>query len=295
MTDFERFLRFLVSEKRMSEHTVKAYQGDLEQFSDYLLVQYDVKNLREVSTAQVRSWFASMRERAVSAKSIHRKRSALSTFYKYARTQGWVKNDPVRKTAAPKIQKRLPQFVDERSMQKLLDNELSESVDFSVLRDEAILTLLYECGIRLAELIGLQPHDVDIYKKSISVIGKRNKERQIPLSDRTVFLLEKYMKEREQIADADCTALLCTDRGKKLYPKFVYLKVNHYLGRVSTLEKRSPHILRHTFATHMLNNGAQLNSVKELLGHASLAATQVYTHTTIEKLKAIHERSHPKG
>lgn len=295
MTDFEKFLRYLVSEKRMSEHTVTAYQSDLEQFLDYLLVHYEVTDLRVVTTAQIRSWFASMRERAVSSKSVHRKRSTLATFYKYARSQGWVQSDPVRKTAAPKIEKRLPQFVDEKGMQRLLEQELSVEETFAEIRDQVMLTLLYECGIRLAELIGLRNRDVDTYKKSINVIGKRNKERQIPLIDKTVALLIRYIEMRERVADADCEALLCTDRGKKLYPKFVYLKVNHYLGRVSTLDKRSPHILRHTFATHMLNNGAQLNSVKELLGHASLAATQVYTHNTIEKLKAIHERSHPKG
>ncbi len=295
MTDFEKFSRFLVTEKRMSEHTIIAYQGDLAQFLDYLSVQYEVNDLREVTTAQVRSWFASLRERAVSAKSVHRKRSTLSTFYKFARSQGWVESDPVRKTTAPKIEKRLPQFVDEKGMQRLLEHELDSNDTFTDLRDEVILTLLYECGMRLAELIGLRLTDLDTYKKSINVIGKRNKERQIPLSDNTVALLEKYIEKREHVAEGQCSALLCTDQGRKLYPKFVYLKVNHYLGRVSTLEKRSPHILRHTFATHMLNNGAQLNSVKELLGHASLAATQVYTHNTIEKLKAIHERSHPKG
>lgn len=243
----------------------------------------------------VRSWIASMKTEGFRSRSMHRKRSSLSSFYKYARRQGWLTVDPVKRSVAPKMEKRLPIFVDEKGMQDLLEGPGFFEDDFFGLRDRLMVTLLYECGIRRAELIGIKDEDIDMGRQQVRIFGKRNKERVIPVSEATLKMIAEYRQQRDAEFVMGHSHLLCTDRGSKVYPKFVYERVNLYLGRVSTIEKRSPHILRHTFATHMLNNGAQLNSVKELLGHSSLAATQIYTHNTIEKLKSIHEQNHPKG
>lgn len=294
MLQKEQYYRYLDSEKRVSPHTLTSYKNDLEQFSVYLDRYYGI-TLLEVKTLHIRSWFAELKEDGMSSRSIHRKRSALSSFYKFARRQEWVNQDPVRQTNAPKGEKRLPQFVDEKGMKKLLDEQIHRDGTFENERDHLLLTLLYECGIRRAELIGIKEADVDFSKQQLKVLGKRNKERLIPLSIQTLEQVRNFIEIKQETFGTKHAFLLCTDRGAKLYPAFVYRKVNSYLGEVSTLDKRSPHILRHTFATHMLNNGAQLNTVKELLGHASLSATQVYTHNTIEKLKSIHERNHPKG
>lgn len=294
MPEKEKYYRYLNSEKRVSPHTLTSYTNDLEQFSLYINRYYGVA-LLEVKTMHIRSWFAELKEGGMSSRSIHRKRSTLTSFYKFARREQWVLVDPVRQTSAPKGEKRLPQFVDEKGMRKLLDEQIPRDGKFHNERDHLLVTLLYECGIRRAELIGINEADVDFSKQQLKVVGKRNKERLIPLSKNTAEQVKEYMKIKQEKFGVKSTFLLCTDRGAKLYPAFVYRKVNSYLGMVSTLDKRSPHILRHTFATHLLNNGAQLNTVKELLGHASLSATQVYTHNTIEKLKSIHERNHPKG
>ena len=288
------FLEYLRAERRSSVHTLTAYRTDLDQFAAYLGFTYGIEDLAEVQTLHVRSWLASLRESGVSARSIQRKRSGLSTFYKYLRREGKVEKDPVIRTRSPKSEKRLPVFADQSSMDRMIEG-MAWTDDFRGKRDRLMLTLLYESGIRLSELIGLKTSDVDLEKKVFRVLGKRNKERVLPLLEKTIEQLGSYIQERGKAYGHEVPELLLTDSGSKLYPKFVYRKVNSYLGRVSTLDKRSPHVLRHTFATHMLNNGAQLNTVKELLGHASLAATQVYTHNTIEKLKRVHSDNHPKG
>ena len=275
-------------------HTLTSYRTDLDQFAAYLGVTYGIDDLAEVQTLHVRSWLASLRESGISARSIQRKRSGLSTFYKYMRREGKVDRDPVSRTRSPKSEKRLPVFADQSSMDRMIEG-MEWTDDFRGKRDCLMLTLLYESGIRLSELIGLKTSDLDFEKKVFRVLGKRNKERVLPLLEKTIEQLGAYLQERGKAYGHEVPELLLTDSGSKLYPKFVYRKVNSYLGRVSTLDKRSPHVLRHTFATHMLNNGAQLNTVKELLGHASLAATQVYTHNTIEKLKRVHSDNHPKG
>lgn len=294
MSELLAFLNYLRAERRVSEHTLKAYETDLKQFGDYLSLTTEAKDFTAVRTLHVRSWLASLREEGTSARSIQRKRSTLSTFYRYLRRAGRVASDPVSKTKAPKSEKRLPTFVESQGMETLFLTPFRAD-GFAGLRDELILTLLYECGIRLSELINLTDQSVDLSQKTLRVLGKRNKERVLPLMNQTVSLVTEYQRLRDETHDKLAGRLLVTDSGKPLYPQFVYRKVNNYLSRVTTLKKRSPHVLRHTFATHMLNNGAQLNSVKELLGHASLAATQVYTHNTIEKLKRVHESSHPKG
>lgn len=288
------FLEYLRAERRSSAHTLIAYANDIGQFVAYLEEAYGVVDPAHVQTLHVRSWLASLREAGLSARSIQRKRSGLSTFYKYLRREGKVSKDPVARTRSPKSEKRLPVFVDQLSMEKLIEG-VQWTDAFGDVRDRLMLTLLYESGIRLSELIGLKVTDIDLPKKQFRVLGKRNKERVLPLIEKTLGQVNDYLRLRDSMYGKAVPELLLTDSGQRLYPKFVYRKVNSYLGRVSTLDKRSPHVLRHTFATHMLNNGAQLNTVKELLGHASLAATQVYTHNTIEKLKRVHSDNHPKG
>lgn len=294
MSETSAFLNYLKAERRVSQHTLKAYQSDLEQFAAHLKTISEGVLLREVQTMHVRSWLASLRESGMSARSIQRKRSSLSTFYRYLRRSGQVSYDPVSKTKAPKTEKRLPTFVESKGMEALFATPFRAD-GFEGVRDELMLSLFYECGIRLSELIQLRDDSADLSQKTLRVIGKRNKERVLPLMENTASLMASYLDLRHETFGLSSERLLVTDKGQPLYPQFVYRKVNNYLSKVTTLKKRSPHVLRHTFATHMLNNGAQLNSVKELLGHASLAATQVYTHNTIEKLKRVHEQSHPKG
>lgn len=294
MSELSAFLNYLRAERRVSKHTLKAYETDLAQFTAFLAATYESEDLCQVQTLHVRSWLASLREQGVSARSIQRKRSSLSTFYRYLRRSEKITSDPVGKTKAPKAEKRLPTFVDRTGMKALFETPFRAD-GFAGLRDELLLTLLYESGMRLSEMIMLTDQSVDLSQKTLRVIGKRNKERVLPLMKDTVELIKEYLNLRNATHGCVAERLLVTDAGKPLYPQFVYRKVNNYLSKVTTLKKRSPHVLRHTFATHMLNNGAQLNSVKELLGHASLAATQVYTHNTIEKLKRVHEQSHPKG
>lgn len=295
MSEISNFIRYLRTERRLSEHTVRNYARDLEQFASFLKATYDLDHLTKAGTLQVRSWFAQMIEEGLSARSLQRKRSTLSTFFKYARRQGWVEGDPVSKTAVPRTEKRLPSFVQQDAMRILFEEIFGHREGFAEERDYLIFLLFYETGIRLSELIGLRLTDVDSTNGTLRVIGKRNKERLLPLRQETVNAIEQFVQLRQERRGSGDGFLLCTDRGAKLYPSLVYRTVNSYLQRVTTLDKRSPHIIRHTFATHMLNNGAQLNTVKELLGHASLSATQVYTHNTIEKLKGIHEQNHPKG
>ncbi len=293
-SDQAAFLEYLRAERRSSVHTVTAYANDLGQFAEYLEMTYGIDDPSLVETLHVRSWLASLREAGLNARSIQRKRSGLSTFYKFLRREGKLTQDPVSRTRSPKSEKRLPVFADQFSMEKLIEG-MEWTDDFAGKRDRLMLTLLYESGIRLSELIGIKTAELDVEKKLFRVLGKRNKERVLPLLDKTIEQVNDYLRVRDAQHGNAVPELLLTDSGLRLYPKFVYRKVNSYLGRVSTLDKRSPHVLRHTFATHMLNNGAQLNTVKELLGHASLAATQVYTHNTIEKLKRVHSDNHPKG
>ncbi len=295
MDELSTFLQYLSSERRLSVHTVRNYRIDLEQFSNYLKRHYSADQISKAGTLHIRSWLAEMKGEGLSSRTLHRKRSSLATFYKYAQRRGWTDQNPVRKTAAPKAEKRLPQYLQESDMYRLLDEIMTATGDFHSERDRLIMILFYETGIRLSELIGIRMDAVDSSNRLIRVLGKRNKERMIPLRNETAEAINRFVHLRKLIKGNGDGLLFCTDKGAKLYPSFVYRRVNNYLKQVSTLDKRSPHILRHTFATHMLNNGAQLNTVKELLGHANLAATQVYTHNTIEKLKGIHERNHPKG
>lgn len=292
----ERFIKYLQFEKRYSQHTIIAYSKDIDQFSDYLLDSYGITDLSMVNHSIIRSWMVNLVEQKISSRSINRKLSSIKSLYKYCIAQGFLENNPTNLIKAPKISKKLPVYVEERSMNLLLD-EIKFEDSYGGFRDKLIIELFYFTGMRLAELINLKTTDVDVQEKKIKVLGKRNKERIIPVSNELTKSIIRYIevKELNFVEQEPDAHLLLTDKGRKLYKKFVYRKVNSYLSQVSTLHKKSPHILRHTFATHMLNNGADLNSIKEILGHSSLAATQIYTHNTIEQLKTIYKQAHPRA
>jgi integrase/recombinase XerC len=289
----ERFLAYIQFEKRYSPHTVTAYKTDLDQFFGYLSKQYSITDIREVNPPMIRSWLVLLMENQVGTRSVNRKLTTLKSFYRYLLKEGVTDENPMRKVTSPKVAKRLPVFIDKDRMDQLLDQrEFGEG--YPGLRDRLILELFYATGMRLAELVNLKESDIDFHHDTIKVLGKRNKERLIPFSKKFESLLNPYLDEkRSSFGETD--DLFLTDKGRKIYPKMVYRIVTGSLGGVTTMEKKSPHVLRHTFATHMLNNGAELNAVKELLGHASLSATQVYTHNTIDKLKKIYKQAHPKA
>lgn len=294
LTDFIDYLRL---EKRYSAHTVRAYQDDLIQFAGYLLQEYEVGAISAASTSMVRSWLSAQREGngAVSSRTISRKLSSLRSYYKYLLKKGTVLVSPVNSLTAPKMGKKLPVYVEERQAGLLFSTETFGD-GWKAKTTSLILRLFYQTGMRLSELVDLKPGQVNAYTRTIKVLGKGNKERIVPILPALLEELKEYEALKAgQWEIYDKVHLLLTEKGKPLYAQYVYRIVKEYLGDVTTLQKRSPHILRHSFATHLLNNGADLNAVKELLGHASLAATQVYTHTTIGKLKEVHKKAHPKG
>ncbi|MGJ8660847.1 MAG: tyrosine-type recombinase/integrase [Bacteroidota bacterium] len=285
----EKFLYYLKVERRYSEHTLLAYGKDISQFCEYIAA-IDDNALKEVNFRDVRGWIVDLNEKTVSNRSISRKISSLRAFYKWLRKESFVSDNPLAKIKAPKTEKRLPEFAKQSELSKTEFNHLSN--DFETIRDGVIFELFYQTGIRLSELINLT--DNQVQASYIRVIGKRNKERQIPISIDMFQLIERYKSIREDNG-VKGQFLFMLKNGKKLYPKFVYRKINIYLSEVTSLDKRSPHILRHTFATHMLNNGAGLETLKELLGHANLAATQVYTHNSFAQLSNIYSQAHPRG
>ncbi|MBK7850517.1 MAG: tyrosine-type recombinase/integrase [Bacteroidetes bacterium] len=291
--NIQSFLQYLQFEKRFSPHTLLAYESDLEQFFTYQKKAYEVSEVSEINHPMIRSWIVSMMEQGITPRSINRKITTLKTYYKFLLRKGEIHLNPMLKVLSPKTSKRLPVYVEEPKMDLLFD-EANFSGDFEAIRDRLILEFLYATGMRLSELIGLTDKDVDPFQGQLKVLGKRNKERIIPFTTKLKGLIKEYRDERDQHFSA-VPSFFVTDKGKTLYPKLVYRIVTRRLGEVTTLDKKSPHILRHTFATHMLNNGADINSVKELLGHANLSATQVYTHNTIEKLKQAHKQAHPRA
>lgn len=286
------FLEFLQFEKRSSEHTIKSYRTDLEQFQKYLLHQYECAEPEIARSPMLRSWIVSLMEEGLNPSSINRKIASLRTYYGFLRKKKHIQNDPTKILAALKTRKKLPAFVEEKSME-LLFTEVPFSEDFEGLRDRVIMELLYGSGIRLSELVGLELKDLNLPARTIRVFGKRARERIVPVSTSLAELVARYIALR---APAEPTeVLLLTDSFKEIYPVFVQRKVKQYLSAVTTLSQKSPHVLRHTYATHLLNRGADLNAIKELLGHANLAATQIYTHNSIEKLKKTHQQAHPKA
>lgn len=289
----QNYLDYLLLEKRYSSHTVKAYRTDLRIFESYLKEIYTT-SIDKANHTMIRSWLVEELNKGNSARTVNRKITTLKSFYKYLIKEHKIKQNPTLKISSSKISKKLPQFVGLDDMNKLLD-KLKLEKNFSAYRDKLIIEVFYSTGIRLSELINIKLTDVDPLKSQIKVLGKRNKERLIPLTKELQKSIEGYMTFRMKEKAIDRSYLFITDSGKKLNPSMVYRKVNELLKGVTTLEKKSPHVLRHTFATHMLNNGADLNVIKELLGHASLSATEVYTHNSIDQLKEIFNNAHPRA
>jgi integrase/recombinase XerC len=288
------FLDYLKFEKRYSRHTVISYETDLISFFDYIVTQYGETPLSQLSHIYIRSWLASLKDEGLTAKSINRKISSLKSFFKYQLKAGVIKQTPMAKIVSPKNEKRLPSFVADKDIRTLFEHV--EFPDTWQGRTERLLLLLfYNTGMRLSEVIGLKDSQVNSSNHTLKILGKGNKERIVPISPEILNEIKTYQKERNDLIPERSDLLLITEKGKPLSPRGVYSSVKKYLSLVTTIEKRSPHVLRHTFATHLTNNGADLNAVKELLGHSSLAATQVYTHNTIEKLKNIYKRAHPKA
>ncbi len=288
------FLNFLQFEKRYSRHTILSYQTDLIHFFDYVVTTFGETSLPQVSHSFVRSWLASLKDAGLSAKSINRKISTLKSFFKYAIKTGVVSQSPMAKVVAPKAEKRLPNFVADKDIKTLFDYvEFPDT--WKGKTDRLLLLVFYQTGMRLSEAIGLKETSFNFSSHTIKVLGKGSKERIIPMSPALKAELEQYQHQKNANLPGSANAFFVSEKGKPLTPRAVYSSVNHYLTLVTTIQKRSPHVLRHTFATHLTNNGADLNAVKELLGHSSLAATQIYTHNTIEKLKDVYKNAHPKA
>lgn len=291
----ETFLSYLSHEKRYSLHTIESYKIDLVQFEGYLRENFEME-MPEVQPVQVRNYIVYLMEQGISANSVGRKMSALRSFYKYYQRQGVIGSNPVSHIKAPKVVKHLPVFIDDQKLDTLLDSGEFFDDSFPSVRDKMIIEVLFGTGMRLAELLALKEADLDQYAGTVKVLGKGGKQRIIPLAKPLVQQLKDYMDLKSlQNFDNKTEALFVTNKGTAVHRNFVYTTVKSYLTFISTQNKRSPHVLRHSYATSLLNRGADLNAIKELLGHASLAATQVYTHNSIERLKTIYKQAHPKA
>ena len=285
------FLEYLKFEKRYSEHTITSYSNDLLKFHNYLEDYYEGVIFHSIKSLHLRSYMVFLLEKKMAKSTVARKISAVKSLFKFLLKQQIVDSSPVNLIETPKLDKKLPSFLKEDEIINLI-NVIEFEDSFFGLRDKLLITLFYQTGVRLSEIIELKEDDVRM--DDIKVLGKRNKERIIPLSAKVKNLITEYRKIKH-LEFPNIKYFFIGDKGNKMYEKFVYRKVNYYLSMVSSKQKRSPHILRHTFATHMLNNGADLNAIKEILGHENLSATQVYTHNSFEKLKSIHKQSHPRG
>lgn len=291
----ELFFKYLEYEKRYSPHTLTSYHTDLGQFAQYLQDTYQITDPAEADHAIIRSWILTLVHKNLEARSVNRKIACLRSYYKFLLVQQRISANPMLRIKAPKVSKKLPAFVPEEPFNNFLDTFTFEDT-FEGQRDRLILEFLYGTGMRLAELIGIAHEDVDLHAKTVRVLGKGNKARIIPLNDTLVHSIRQYLELKKSLfGNNNSERLLVTNKERPLYPKFVYRVAKKYISLVTTSEHNSPHVLRHSFATHLLNNGADLNAIKDLLGHASLAATQVYTHNSIEKLKSIFEKAHPKA
>lgn len=292
----EAFLQYIQHEKRYSEHTLTAYKSDIANYIQFLETEFSIQHVQETNASHIRSWMVSLTQNRLSTRSIGRKLASIKAFYKFLFRTGKIQNNPAQRIQLPATAKTLPGFVPEAGMQKL-ESEFESQKGFEAIRNSLIIEMFYQTGIRLSELVNLKFHDVDTINHNIKVMGKRKKERVIPITESLAAMINEYevvIKEHFEGTESRGTFFL-TDKGNKIYPKLVYRVVNLYLSMVTSMDKKSPHVLRHTFATHMLNSGADLNAIKELLGHSSLAATQVYTHVSIEKLKKIYKQAHPKA
>lgn len=297
----QAFLGYLRFEKRYSPHTITSYQNDLEQFSAFLTSQFDAPEIDKITAPLIRSWLAELKGDDMTGKSINRKISTLKSFFKYMIKQGVIKQTPMTVIVSPKTSKRLPSFVADKDMHKLLDEKSPENKGNEMFSDDwqgrtqkLVIQLFYNTGMRLSELANLTEGQLDAAYSQVKVLGKGNKERIIPINKELLRDLQSYILEKP-VKLPGVENIFVNDKGKALYTRYIYKLVNDKLGNVTTIDKKSPHVLRHSFATHLMNNGADLNAVKELLGHASLAATQVYTHNTIEKLKEVYKNAHPKA
>ncbi|GLU42393.1 tyrosine-type recombinase/integrase [Allomuricauda sp. NBRC 101325] len=289
------FISYLRLEKKYSEHTIKAYQKDIDAFAHFCETQYDESSINHISYPLIRNWIVELSQSGVSNRTINRKISSLQAYYKFLLKIGEVTVSPLKKHKALKTEKKVEIPFSEKEMDALLVENPFED-DFEGVRDRLIIDLLYATGMRRAELVNLKLKDVDLANQTLKVLGKRNKERIIPILPVTRQSIEAYMVERSQLQNVqDASYLILTKDGLKIYETLVYRTINKYFSLVSPKVKKSPHILRHTFATHLLNRGADLNSVKELLGHSSLASTQVYTHNSIAELKKVHQNAHPRN
>ncbi len=293
-TQYITFIEYLKFEKRYSPHTITAYQNDLRQFFSYLSEEYENSAISDIQPAQIKSWLASLMTKRIDAKSVKRKISTLKAYFRFLMRTGVLSGTPMVHITTPKTSKKLPVFVADKDTGTLFDH-VAFPDDWKGKTDRLILELFYHTGIRLSELVDLKENGVDMYQKTLKVMGKGGKERVVPIGPVLVKNISAYIAGKGEVRACDREVLLVRTNGKKLYARYVYLAVKHYLSLVTTLEKKSPHVLRHTFATHLTNQGADLNAVKELLGHSSLAATQIYTHNSIEKLKDIHKKAHPKA
>lgn len=291
----DTFVRYLSYEKRYSAHTITSYQNDINSFSDFITVFDPNQDLLTVDRNTVRSWIIHLVDHGISPRSVNRKISTLRSFYKFLKKRELVAENPVLHLNVLKTNKPLPGFVNEKDMLSVLQSA-NYGDDFVGVRDRLVLELLYGTGIRLSELIHLKHSDINYFELQIRVLGKRNKERIIPFSKSLVEILKNYQSKKNDLFEGnEASNLIVTNKGDACYPMLIYRIVKKYLDQFTTLDKKSPHVLRHTFATHLLNKGADLNAVKELLGHANLAATQVYTHNSLDKLKAVFNQAHPKA
>jgi integrase/recombinase XerC len=298
ITDFGRYLKF---EKRYAQHTLTAYNQDLEQFRSFIKQQFDITDIKPVAHFHLRSWLADLKDNKQTERTINRKISSVNSFFKYLLKQQLVEKNPVREMHALRLPERLPQYMKEQETEHLLE-EVPFDIGFKGATDRLICELFYQTGMRRAELQQLKENDIEWKLRQVRILGKGNKERLVPLSPDLLEAIKAYIAEKGRLTDADgnllqsdSSHLLVLENGKPLYPEYIYRIVKKYLSVTTTLKKKSPHILRHTFATHLLNNGANIQAIKDLLGHSSLAATQVYTHNNIERLKEIHKTRHPRG
>ena len=300
----ERFIQYIKFEKRYSPHTVSAYESDLDQFMRFLnnpgmagaVPEPVISHPSQISYHDIRNWMVELISQKLTARSVNRKMATLRKYFKFLLQEGLITENPSSKIRSQKIPKNLPVVVEGARLTQMLDDNEVFTADFTGRRDKLVIEMLFGTGMRLAELLGLKDQDINDYEGTLKVLGKRNKERIIPINTELRILLGDYIKlKKNQIFHNNSQALIVTSKGADAYPRLIYLIVQKYLSNISTQNKRSPHVLRHTFATSLLNNGADLNSIKELLGHANLSATQIYTHNSVERLKSIYKQAHPKA
>ncbi|WP_158995421.1 tyrosine-type recombinase/integrase [Mucilaginibacter sp. L196] len=292
-----RFIQYIQFEKRYSPHTVSAYQSDLDQFIRFLnTTEETITHPSEITHHLIRNWMVAMMSEDITARSITRKIATLRKYFKFLLQEGIITHNPASKINTPKSPKNLPVVVEDAKLTQMLDDNEVFGHDFKGVRDKLVIETLFGTGMRLAELLGVKETDINIYEGTVKVLGKRNKQRIIPINNELKLLISEYLElKKNQNFNNNSLTLLVTDKGADAYPKLIYLIVQKYLSYISTQNKKSPHVLRHTFATSLLNRGADLNAIKELLGHANLSATQIYTHNSVERLKSIYKQAHPKA